>query len=45
MQSMEFGKTPGIYGISSEFHKAFWAKMGSDLINIFKESLTGAVLT
>ena len=35
LNGMDTGKSPGIYGLTAELYVAFWAVLGSDLVEVF----------
>lgn len=37
LQSMEYGKIPGINGLPVEFYKTFWTEVSPDLLPVLNE--------
>ena len=38
LNGMDTGKSPGIDGLTAEFYVAFWAVLGSDLVEVLNYS-------
>lgn len=44
LRSVENGWVPGIDGLLVEFHKAFWAVIGEDVLDVLQNIVNGSQL-